>query len=156
MLSGTTITINHLKLHPVEYTNYQSQQAKKPKVATVSPNTTNQSHTQPTISSFVQQLKWEHSHISAKKLTDNIGNFIVKDLHPYSIVYESGFRDMMEEAQPRYAVPNLTTFSRNIVPKLYENCKSRVKELLDNDMQDIQSVIYNGCMDFKSSKRMCQ
>ncbi|KAJ8895900.1 hypothetical protein PR048_001240 [Dryococelus australis] len=88
-------------------------------------------------------LKWEQSHISAKKFTDEIANFIVKGLHPYSIVDEQGFRDMTEEAQPRYAIPNLpnrTTFSRSVVPKLYENCKSRLKEMVDNDMQDIQSI----------------
>ncbi|KAG0443992.1 hypothetical protein HPB47_014305 [Ixodes persulcatus] len=51
-------------------------------------------------------------------------------MHPYSIVEESGFVEMMKLAMPDYTVPSRTTFSRAVIPDLYESKKKELKKSL--------------------------
>ena len=56
----------------------------------------------------------------------SIGIFMTKDLRPYSVVDNAGFRYMVNTLEPRYTIPSRTHFSESVVSKLYEEVKSEV------------------------------
>lgn len=66
----------------------------------------------------------------AKAMTKLVAQFITRGMHPYRIVEEPGFLNMMNSAMPDYTVPSRTTFSRVIVPELYRARKAEVKSNL--------------------------
>ena len=59
----------------------------------------------------------------AKELTNGIARMIGMDFQPYSIVEDVGFCSLLRIAETRYEIPSRTTFSRVIIPKLYEDLK---------------------------------
>ena len=51
---------------------------------------------------------------------------MTKDLRPYSVVDNAGFRYMVNTLELRYKIPCRTHFSESVVPKLYKEVKSEV------------------------------
>ncbi|XP_069106896.1 E3 SUMO-protein ligase ZBED1-like [Argopecten irradians] len=76
--------------------------------------------------------KLESTSSRSKAITDSITHFIVKDLRPYSVVENTGFKHMLSVLEPRYRVPSRQYFSENAVPELYNSVKERVKTELRN------------------------
>ncbi|XP_028654663.2 E3 SUMO-protein ligase ZBED1-like [Erpetoichthys calabaricus] len=66
----------------------------------------------------------------AKKITQSIACFISKDLRPYSVVENEGFRYMLKTVEPRYAIPSRRLFAEKAIPLLYEETKKKVAEAL--------------------------
>lgn len=52
---------------------------------------------------------------------------ICKDLQPYSIVDDVGFRAVIEAAEPRYTMPSRKTFSTEIIPRLHMETVATIK-----------------------------
>ncbi|KAM3861959.1 E3 SUMO-protein ligase ZBED1-like [Diretmus argenteus] len=67
----------------------------------------------------------------AKRITRSIGIFIVKDLRPYSVVENAGFRGVLKATEPRYVIPARSTFTNTVIPNLYKETKSDVQDSLD-------------------------
>ena len=59
----------------------------------------------------------------AIKITDSIMRFIIKDLRPFSVVQNVGFKYLLSTLEPRYTVPSRQYFSDTALPKLYEEVK---------------------------------
>lgn len=79
----------------------------------------------------------------AKQITRKIGLMICKDYQPYSIVEDEGFRDLINELEPRYQIPDRTHFSRTVVPNLREEIKAAIAKSIAADMEaGVQSVSY--------------
>ncbi|KAG0433709.1 hypothetical protein HPB47_019655 [Ixodes persulcatus] len=74
-------------------------------------------------------------------MTKKIGAFIARGLQPFSVVEEPSFIDMIRCAIPEYVVPSRKTFSRTVVPNLYEakkkELKERVRNVFDNGGADV-------------------
>uniref|UniRef100_A0A8C4RIG4 Zinc finger BED domain-containing protein 1-like n=1 Tax=Erpetoichthys calabaricus TaxID=27687 RepID=A0A8C4RIG4_ERPCA len=66
----------------------------------------------------------------ANKITQSIACFIFKDLCPYSVVENEGFRYMLKTVEPRYAIPSRQLFAEKAIPLLYEETKKKVAEAL--------------------------
>ena len=66
----------------------------------------------------------------AERITTSIAHFMCKDLRPYSVVDNTGFRNMVYNLEPRYTIPSRKFFSETAIPKLYHKVKSGVKEKL--------------------------
>lgn len=66
----------------------------------------------------------------AKKITNAVVYFICKDIRPYSIVENEGFRYMLNTLEPRYVIPTRRYITDTAVPKLYEEVKQEVVESL--------------------------
>lgn len=125
--TGTTTTlVSHLKRHPDAYQAYmEERQARKNTAKLKSVSTPSQ----PSVAdSFKQKMK--PTGPRAKHMTKMIANFIARGKHPYSVVEEGGFVDMVAFAMPDYSVPSRTTFSRAVIPNLYESKKKEVKRKL--------------------------
>ena len=64
----------------------------------------------------------------AKEITEAIAYFICKDLQPYSVVQGEGFKHLMKVLEPRYKIPDRTTFAEAKVPALYDKVKVDIKK----------------------------
>lgn len=81
--------------------------------------------------------KWDKNHPKAKALTVEIGKWMASSLHPYSLVEEQGFKNVLKLCQPLYSVPSSKTFTRNIIPQLY----SDVKKVINRALMEQKSVL---------------
>lgn len=85
--------------------------------------------TQQSIPAAFQQQYSTHSE-KHKSITRGIGVYIAKDMQPYSVVNDRGFRFLMKLVEPRYSIPSHTHFSDKIIPELYEVSRSEVESEL--------------------------
>uniref|UniRef100_A0A8C5R241 BED-type domain-containing protein n=1 Tax=Leptobrachium leishanense TaxID=445787 RepID=A0A8C5R241_9ANUR len=61
-----------------------------------------------------------------KKITKAVAAFIAKDLRPYSVVDNLGFRHLMKTLEPRYKLSSRNHFTENVIPALYNETKAQV------------------------------
>ena len=66
----------------------------------------------------------------AQEITRAIGYCIGKYLKPFSIIENEGFQLLMNTLEPRYRIPSRQHFSQVVVPKLYQEVRALVVELL--------------------------
>ena len=66
----------------------------------------------------------------SKVITNSIARFMVKNLRPYSVVENEGFRHLVKVLEPRYTMPSRSHFSESVIPKLYEEAKKNLLEKL--------------------------
>ena len=71
-----------------------------------------------------------------KKITKAIAEMIVLDMEPYSLVEHKGFRNLMKIVALRYQIPHRTTFSRNIIPSMYEEEKQKLACKILQDLSE--------------------
>uniref|UniRef100_A0AAY5L481 HAT C-terminal dimerisation domain-containing protein n=1 Tax=Esox lucius TaxID=8010 RepID=A0AAY5L481_ESOLU len=62
----------------------------------------------------------------AKKITQSIAYCIAKDLRPYSMVDNDGFRYMKHIIEPRYTIPSRRLFTEKTIPQLYSETKEQI------------------------------
>jgi hypothetical protein len=55
------------------------------------------------------------------QITEKIAMMIAKDLQPYSVVEDPGFRAVIAAAEPRYVMLSRKTFSEDVIPKLHSD-----------------------------------
>lgn len=74
--------------------------------------------------------KWDIKDKRAQEIHRLIGEMIVLDNMPFSMVENSGFRRLMQKLASNYNIPSRNFFSTNIIPKMYDNCVNKIKELI--------------------------
>ena len=52
---------------------------------------------------------------------------MIHDFQPFAFVEDRGFKELLE---PGYNIPHRTTFSRPVIPGIYEEAKQKVKRTL--------------------------
>ena len=70
-----------------------------------------------------------------KKITRAVGAFIAKDLQPFSVVEDEGFRHLVKTLNPRYVVHSRTHFS-DVIPDLYDKARKGIEK----DLAQTQSL----------------
>lgn len=66
----------------------------------------------------------------AAAVTQGIIFFMAKDLKPFSIVENEGFRLLVNTLESRYRIPSCPYFSKTLFPMLYRETKSKVVDTL--------------------------
>lgn len=132
--TGTTSNMStHLKRkHPDLFaglTKQQQQQNKMPKMSAT------QNDAKPSASGQLRlhdmlKCKLSHNNPRALAITKAVGQFMAKDLRPYSVVENLGFKNLVHELEPRYALPGRTHFANAVIPRLYDETKSEVVQSL--------------------------
>ena len=120
----TTPLLDHLKRHPGAHKEYESAAAAaKQRDAPKSKD----GH-----ASMMQAFRPRlgSQSVRARALTKKIGCFIASGLHSYTVVEEPAFLELMKCAVPEYNVPSRTTFSRTVVPEMYDAARHAVHTLL--------------------------
>lgn len=137
--TGTTSTlIRHMDQHPLMKREYleanQSLQAQKSVVKNIC--------RQQTLGAMLNpSLPHNNNSARSKAITKQIGVMIAKDYQPFSVVCDKGFRDLVHLLEPKYSMPSRSTFSRSVIPNLYEDTRRKVEETLTADFtKGVESV----------------
>ena len=104
-------------------------------------NTTNLTHhlkrKHPTVSvskstetfhSIFGPTKLPSSSRRAREITSAMAQFIVKDLRPYVVVENEGFKNLIKVLEPKYSIPSRQHFSEKVIPELYTKVSTQVKQ----------------------------
>lgn len=141
--TGTTMTLqNHLKRHITAYNEYvKLKQLKESK--TVTNKLKVKSSKQMSLKTSLHcTLAYDSSSKRAQEITKAIAIFICKGLHAYNIVEEPAFKDLIFLLEPKYVIPCRTTFSRSVIPKIYEELKDRMLKIIDF----AKGILHSICM----------
>lgn len=65
-----------------------------------------------------------------KAITAAMAQFIVKDLRPYSVVQNSGFKNLIQVLEPKYTIPSRQHFSEKVIPEIYTKVSAELKKEL--------------------------
>lgn len=112
----TNMTAHIARHHPEK--KIELDQAKRRPLATV----------QQTLDSTLHKLPAGSE--KAQRITTSIAHFICKDLRPYSVVENTGFRNMIHTLDPRYIIPSRKYFSQTAIPEIYREVMAEVKQKL--------------------------
>ena len=66
----------------------------------------------------------------AAEITRSLGEMIVKDLQPISIVEDRGFNTFVKTLDPHYRIPSRKHMMEGTIADLYNRCKEKVKAAL--------------------------
>jgi hypothetical protein len=125
------------KLQNAEVAEKKSRQSTSSNAGRHKPNEKQQTLLQVRLpGSASSSSKFEAEHPKQKMMTNKIAFMIAKDMQPYSIVEDPGFRDLISCAEPRFVMPARKTVSKDIIPKLHAETFNRVK----NELSKAKSV----------------
>ncbi|XP_058601280.1 uncharacterized protein LOC131520814 [Onychostoma macrolepis] len=85
--------------------------------------------------SSIKQRKLEDIKASQKTIDLAVVNFIVQGLHPFGVVEQTGFVDLIHCTQPDYTVMSRTTLRERI-----DKCTKQMKEKLKNAVQTVKYI----------------
>ncbi|KAL2102146.1 hypothetical protein ACEWY4_001314 [Coilia grayii] len=66
------------------------------------------------------------------KITEAIAGFVCKDMRPYSVVENEGFRHLMKVTEPHYIMVSRKRLSEEVIPNMYQSVKENVKSKLQS------------------------
>jgi len=69
-----------------------------------------------------------------KKIDQSFLKLFTKDLQPFSIVEDPGFKEFVKLLNPNYQIPNRHTISKILIPSAYETCLNNVKEIISKEL----------------------
>ena len=81
----------------------------------------------------------------ASMITNAIGRMIALDYQPYMLVENRGFKELLQILEPRYHIPASTTFSRKVIPDMYNKVLKSVKGTLERDLLGSQAQTEIDC-----------
>lgn len=81
---------------------------------------------------------WDINDRRAQRLSYKIGEMIALDLQPTTLVEDIGFIRLLKEARPEYQVPCRRYFRDEIIPDIFERCKSQI-------IEELRSLRYISC-----------
>lgn len=84
---------------------------------------------QSSITSYVQKPV---SISKSKKIDSQIAKLIIKHYHPFSLVEEKEFKNLIQMLAPGYVLPSRKTVSNSLLPQLYESTVDTIKNKLKN------------------------
>lgn len=94
-------------------------------------NNTTATVNQPTLDDICK-AKLPFSSPRANSITNSIAMFIGKDLRPYSVMENEGFRRMLKILEPRYEIPSRKYFTETAIPALYKETSEKVQIALES------------------------
>ncbi|KAJ8889734.1 hypothetical protein PR048_009235 [Dryococelus australis] len=85
--------------------------------------------------SFANQEKYDKDNPVAVDITNAIGKMMAMDLQPFSMVQDRGFKELIVPVEPKYSLPDRTTFSRHVAQELYQNLVDKICTKMSNDFE---------------------
>ena len=88
---------------------------------------------QPSISqAFSKMQRYERGGKQWQKLTNSIANCLAKDMMSLYTVEKSGFKQLLNDFDPKYDIRSRKYFSQQAIPKLYNEAKEGVLRQIQN------------------------
>lgn len=148
-ISGTTSPLhNHLSTkHKDQWSKFnearKAKEKKEKEKAALRAAMIGAEPVQATLKETIQRKKqWDTDDPRHQEMNRLVCDFIIKGYHPFSIVQEVGFVNLMRHAEPSYKIPSRTTFSRSLLPKMYDNLKTKKIEEFKKDQPSLESVFF--------------
>lgn len=121
----TNLSMHLLRRHGIASTERKTSTSVVPEAAAAAVPKAS-SETASSLANIFTQ-KFGQNSPRAKAITASIARFICKDMRPYSVVENPGFREMIQTLEPRYNLPSRPYFSEKCIPALYEKVKMDVQ-----------------------------
>lgn len=134
---NTSNLIQHLRrAHPSQYGTMTPSGRKSAQANDSGPVSSATEVIQPTVKSlFASSTPLTPGNNRHESITDAITYFLCKDNVPFNAVSQPGFQKLLKVLEPRYKIPDQTTFSKNKVAKLYDVTREAV-------MSDLSRIDY--------------
>ncbi|KAJ8892221.1 hypothetical protein PR048_004801 [Dryococelus australis] len=84
--------------------------------------------------SFANQENYDKDNPKAVAITNAIEKMMAI-LQPFSMMQDGGFKELMVLVEPKYSLPDRTTFSRCDMPELYHNLVHKICTKMSNDFE---------------------
>lgn len=85
---------------------------------------------------------YDKSSERKKKLDNEVALFIARDMQPFSVVEDAGFKSLLKSFDPRYELPSRKRLTDVLIPDLYKKAKANLKKLLSTT--DVISITTDG------------
>jgi zinc finger BED domain-containing protein 1 (E3 SUMO-protein ligase ZBED1) len=85
-----------------------------------------------------------------KKLDNSLMKLFIKDLQPFSVVEDTGFKEFVNMLNPGYKIPNRHSISKTLIPAAYEKCVNEVKETISNEL--VTACLTTDCWTSRDNK----
>ena len=125
--ASTSRTSNALVIQPPAGASENNTGTPACKPVSVGDGHTSRKRTQDTLSTFVVRPT---SITCQKRLNGLLLKMIVKDMQPFSIVEDEGFREFLAALDPSFSLPSRTTLTKELLPDMYNTTVIRLKEAL--------------------------
>ena len=148
--TGSTTTMRkHLeKHHPIQLEELTKSRVKVKEESTARQLKFQEKGSQPTLREAIESKKPYDVNGAKKRNQDRLlAEMVCRDLQPFSIVEDIGFRNYSFGLDPRYIIPSRRTLTRRLIPELYSESKETLMKQL-HDATDIHLTT-----DHWSSKR---
>ncbi|CAH1996642.1 unnamed protein product [Acanthoscelides obtectus] len=76
------------------------------------------------------ERQWDINDSRTKRIHQAIGEMIVLNKQPFSVVENKGSKRLFTVLERKYSIPSRPYFSKTVIPEIYEECQSRVAEML--------------------------
>ena len=126
---NTTNIVNHLKVkHVEEYKKYEEEKATEVVTSELQEASKKQQFKLEECGGSVK--KWGINSPCALKVTRKTDEMIALDNHPFSIVEDIGFRQLMQQLEPCYSVPSRNYITEVVIPRIVVGLTNEVQKLL--------------------------
>ncbi|XP_034047686.1 zinc finger BED domain-containing protein 1-like [Thalassophryne amazonica] len=75
-------------------------------------------------------VQFPSNYKRALSITEGLGIFISKDLRPYSVVENAGFKLLIKRLEPRYVLPSRKHLRETVIPQMYAKSKDTLAHSL--------------------------
>lgn len=113
-----------------ERSNNNDQESKSVAGSSNSQSVTFQEPPKKKTNSDINFCQETYEYGAGKKSNGLVLNLIIKDLQPFSIVEDSGFKDLMTCLEPNYKIPSRSFFSTNMLDTQFTVGKENLKKEL--------------------------
>lgn len=70
-----------------------------------------------------------------KQLTYSFLKLFTKDLQPFSVFDDAGFKEFVHLLYPVYKIPNRHSIFKVLIPAKYEKCLNAMKDVIEKDLE---------------------
>ena len=112
--------------------NVSSEEGSSAESFSASANKRKKLNTSSIESIFLKRQPFASSHPVAVGITKKIAEMIALDYLPFSIVENTGFKRLMEEVQPRYAIPSRKHFTTTVIPDMGIRVRTKIMHAIES------------------------
>lgn len=145
---STTTMISHLRSkHPDLFNEMTALKSASSNITACASTSTSSSDSsslthkqQPGIKEVLDKAKlWDINSDNAKRIHLAIAKMIATDMEPYQVVEKPGFIGLLKVLEKRYTVPSRKYFTERVIPDIYDNISSKLREMLS----DAKSIAFS-------------
>ena len=130
---NTSNLVTHLKKHADRYTDYLKKSSMTPTAGLCTSESKSKASKQVTLAERYNRTQvWDINDRRAQHVHQKIGEMIVLDLQPISVMEDEGFTALIHTLEPRYTLPSRKYFTDTVLTRIHKGIVSKVEEQIAN------------------------